>query len=459
MSIKQQYEQLLKSKASYGSDNGFEPIYLPPTLFDFQVSLTEWAIRKGRAAIFADCGMGKTIIQLVWADNVVRKTNKPVLILTPLAVSQQTISEAEKFGIEAYPAQGSPQGANIRVVNYERLHYFDSSDYAGIVCDESSILKNFNGTRKAQITEFMRQIKYRLLCTATAAPNDWEELGTSSEALGYLGHMDMLAKFFTTKNRASSSRNNRQHHDKFYLREYAKVDFWRWVGSWSRAARKPSDLGFDDNGFILPKLIENDYQIEGTKAPDMLWDMEATNFFEERAAINRTINERCQAAAELVNGHNTSIVWCHLNDEAKTLKRIIPGAVEVSGGDSPERKEEVARWFVDGRAEKKILITKPKIFGFGMNFQNCDHSVYFPTHSYEAYYQATRRMWRFGQTNPVTIDRVYTNGGKRMLQNLRRKSRQADKMFESLVANVNDAISIENIYEKQGVKIPKWLTK
>jgi len=453
------YSDFLQTKQDYGANSGFKPLYIPDAMFDFQALLTDWIIRKGRGAVFADCGMGKTFIQLVWADNVVRHTNKPVLILTPLSVGYQTQAEAEKFGIDARITTPGDTSKRIHIINYEQLHKYSATNYGGVACDESSILKNFNGIYKSQITEFMRIVPYRSLFTATAAPNDWEELGTSSEALGYLGYTDMLSKFFTNKNHTSINGGGFHHRDKFFLRKYAENDFWRWISSWSRAARMPSDLGFDNHNFVLPEMTENDIEVEPAKPQSgMLFEVEATNFFEEREAIKRTTGERCEAAAELVAHHDISIVWCHTNLEAKTLKKMIPGAVEISGSDSPEKKAEAARWFVNGTEQKRVLISKPKIFGFGMNFQHCDHCVYFPTHSYEQYYQATRRIWRFGQERPVTIDRVYTNGGKRMLESIARKSEQAATMFENLMARINDNIEIKNTYTKQEIGVPQWLT-
>lgn len=455
------YKKFIQDKQDFGAESGFKPISLPSFLFDFQSETVEKAIRKGRSAIFFDCGMGKTPMQLVWADNVVRHTNKPVLILTPLAVSQQTLDEAQKFGMEAYRAIPDKIKPAIQVTNYERLHYFDTNDYAGIVCDESSILKNFDGIRKDQITEFMRFIPYRLLCTATAAPNDWPEIGTSSEALGYMGYMDMINRFFTNKNKTNANMRGKFGRDKFIMREYAKEYFWQWVASWARAARKPSDLGYDDNGFILPNLIENDIEVQPHKPPDgMLFDIGVTNFFEERELIRRTIQERCEIAAEQISKHNLSIAWCNLNDEAKLLKNLIPHSVEISGSDSDEKKEGAANWFINGEEENRVLISKPKIFGFGLNFQHSHHSTYFISHSYEQYYQATRRQWRFGQENEVIVDRIFAKGGKRVLKNLDRKSKAANKMFTELVKYMNDALHIENKYEPiERTVLPQWISK
>jgi hypothetical protein len=415
---------------------------MPEFLYDFQQYLTEWAIKLGRAAIFADCGLGKTPMQLVWAQNVVQHTNKAVLILAPLAVTAQTLDEAEKFSIAARRASpAATDSAIIQVTNYEKLHLFGPDTYAGIVCDESSILKNFDGKRRQEITEFMRTIPYRLLCTATAAPNDWVELGTSSEALGYLGERDMKTRFFKreqnyVRRRAMSTKG-------WNMRPWAaEGPFWQWLASWARTARKPSDLGFDDDGFILPPLRTNETHVEArTPTPGMLFDMPAVRFREEREAIRRTIQERCEAAAEIVCQNSaTSMVWCNRNDEGDLLEQLIPGAIQVAGRDSDEKKEETARWFVRGSDERRVLISKPTIFGFGLNFQHCAHMTYFPTWSYEQYYQASRRLWRFGQTQPVRIDLVYTEGGKRMLAGLRNKEERAIEMFESLVHHMHEQL-------------------
>jgi hypothetical protein len=456
------YSDFLNSKQDYGASNGFDPLYMPDFLFDFQKALTEWAIRKGRAAIFADCGMGKTPMQLVWADNVVRKTGKPVLILTPLAVTQQTLNEAEKFGIEAHRAMPNKAPTAIQVTNYERLHYFNSTDYAGVVCDESSILKNFDGAHKAEVTEFMRRVPYRLLCTATAAPNDWYELGTSSEALGYLGYTDMLGRFFTNKQGTVKSYGHTRFtgykDDDFRLKGHAEEPFWKWIASWARASRMPADLGFDNDGFILPPMNEVHTVVKAVRPREgMLFDVVAANFFEEREVTRRTIQERCEAAAAKVAEHDVSIVWCHLNDEGDLLEKIIPNSRQVAGKHSDEYKEEAAMWFTTAKG-KRVLICKPKIFGLGLNFQHCAHVTYFPTHSYEQYYQAVRRCWRFGQKQTVTVDLIDTDGGERVMDNLMRKSKAADEMFANLVKHMNHAINIDK-YNQNGkdIKVPTWL--
>lgn len=455
------YATFLQAKLDYSSSTGIDVGLedLHPALFPFQRHLTHWALHKGCAAIFADCGMGKTLMQLVWADHIVKHTNKPVLILTPLAVSSQTLHEAHKFDIEARVVSVDESWTGIQITNYEKLHHFDSRYYGGVVCDESSILKNFDGKRRAQITEFMRRVPYRLLCTATAAPNDWVELGTSSEALGYLGHTDMLTKFFTNKGQTFFRRESLGR-DKWRLKGHAREPFWRWVSSWARALRRPSDYGFDDNGFILPPLNERHEIVKAIEPPQgMLFEIPAVTFHEERAAIRRTIDERCERAATKVRQNGgISMVWCHLNDESSTLRKLIPGAVEVTGSDSDEKKEEAAEWFVSGTDERRVLISKPTIFGFGLNFQHCAHMTYFPTHSYEQYYQATRRLWRFGQHSPVTVDLIYTDGGKRIMRNLEQKSQAADQMFDELVRYMNEALHVErDTYERKEIRVPKWM--
>ncbi len=323
--MSESYSSFLINKAQIENNSGFEPLFMPDFLFDFQKHLLEWSVRKGRGAIFADCGLGKTPMQLSWAQNMVQKTNRPGLILAPLAVSGQTVREAEKFGIEAIVSRdGLTRGAKIVVTNYERLHYFSPADFAWVVCDESSILKNFDGATRAAITEFMRLIKYRLLCTATAAPNDYIELGTSSEATGDMGYMDMLGKFF----KANNGSLHPMYHaraikgDKFRFRGHAERDFWRWICSWARAVRKPSDLGFDDGKFKLPPLNVREHMINANTRPaDFLFSMPAHGLTEQRAERRATIQERCEKAAELICAHDkAAVAWCHLNDEGDLLE-------------------------------------------------------------------------------------------------------------------------------------------
>lgn len=455
------YERFILEKAQIEGEHGFDPVFMPDWLFPFQKSLVEWATKKGRAAIFADCGMGKTPMELVWAQNVVEHTGGRVLILTPLAVAMQFEAEAQKFDISAARSHRGELTANILITNYERLHMFDPKDFAGVVCDESSILKSFDGVRRQEITGFMRKLPYRLLGTATAAPNDFVELGTSSEALGYLGYMDMLGRFFTNKNNTSKlsagTRWNRGD-DEWRFKGHAEQKFWQWVASWARALRKPSDLGFDDCGFDLPPLSITNHVIQARQAPPgMLFNVVAVNRQEEMAERRRTIQERCEKAAALVNGTGQpATVWCQLNDEADLLEKLIPDAQQVSGKDNDEQKEAKFRAFSAG--ELRVLITKPKIGAWGLNWQHCNHVVYFPSHSYEQYYQAVRRHWRFGQERPVQVDLVFTGGQVRIQENLERKSEQADEMFSQLVAHMSDAMVINRLYEyKEKMEVPSWL--
>jgi hypothetical protein len=431
---------------------------MPDALIDFQQSLAEWAIRKGRAANMADCGLGKTLMGLTWASNVARKTGKPVLYLTPVAVAPQTIREGEKFGIECRHSRDGNSSGHIVVTNYEKLHLFSAADFSGVVCDESSILKSFAGQRRGEITAFMRKVPYRLLQTATAAPNDYIELGTSSEALGYMGYMDMLNRFF--KNDLNNSAQGRMRGEviKWRLKGHAEQPFWRWVCSWARATRRPSDLGFDDARFVLPPLHEVEHLIEVNSLADgMLFALPAVGLKEQREERRRTVQERCEKVASLVNHTGQpAIVWCHLNDEGDLLEKLIPDGVQVSGSDSEEAKEERLTAFAEGKA--RILITKPKIGAWGLNFQHCNHVVFFPSHSFEQYYQAVRRCWRFGQQRPVRVDIVTTEGERGITRNLQRKADQADEMFSRLVAEMNNALRIERANNAtKTVEIPAWL--
>jgi hypothetical protein len=453
------YLTFLREKSQLDGDFGFEPIWLPDSLFDFQAAMVTWALRKGRGALFEDCGMGKGLQELVFGENVVRKANGNFLLKAPLAVAAQLSREAEKFGIEVHYSRDGKIKRGINITNYERLHLFDPSDFAGTANDESSILKNFDGARRAQITEFDRKLPYRLLGTATAAPNDYIELGTSSEALGYLGHMDMLNRFF--KNDLSNSSTGRGFMgsaNKWRFKGHAEIPFWRWVCSWARAMRKPSDLGFDDGDFALPALEEVEHQVDANKLADgMLFALPAAGLQEEREERRRTLRERCEKAAELICAHDQpAVAWCDLNDEGDLLQQLIPGAVQVSGKDSDDSKEEKLLGFSAGQF--RVLVTKQKIAGFGMNWQHCGHMTDFPSHSYEGYYQKVRRFWRFGRKAPVRVDIVTTEGGRGTLANMRRKAAQADAMFAALVEQMRFAqdIARSRAFSEQQ-EIPAWL--
>lgn len=437
--MKTDYEKFLEQKRHSIGDFGFEANYLPDIAFDFQRAIIERAVRKGRIAIFADTGLGKTLIQLSIAKNIVNHTNKKVLILTPLAVAFQFILEAEKLGIDdiEYSKDGK-HTKKIVICNYERLHYFNSEDFVGVILDESSILKNFDGAIKGSVTSFVKKIPYRFLSTATPSPNDFIELGTSSEALGYMGYMDMLTKFFKN-NQNSVDSNNRNIGEKFYLKPHAEKSFFAWVNQWAIMCKMPSDLGFSNDRYVLPELIVNKHIVENQSLIDVcgqiqLFNVVAKNFHEIRHEQKNTEKVRCEKAVELAK-NKTSVYWCNTNNESSILKSLDKEAVEIIGSQSIERKEEILLSFSKG--EIKRLITKAKMTSFGLNWQHCNHSVFFPTWSYEQYYQAIRRFWRFGQKNDVTIDLVVSDGQTRVLETLQQKTEKAIQLHKSLTENVN----------------------
>ncbi len=453
------YEGFLQRKAQLEGGAGFDPVFMPSFLFDFQSHIVNWSLTHGRTAILADCGLGKTPMEFVWAENVVRHTNGNVLIITALAVGAQMVTEAVKFDIEVHRSNDGKAHRGITITNYEQLHKFNPDDFVGCVCDESSILKSFSGAHRSEITVFMRKIPYRLLATATAAPNDYLELGTSSEALGYLGHMDMLARFF--KNDLNNSASGRMRGDviKWRFKGHAELPFWRWVCSWARAIRKPSDLGFDDTGFILPPMVEEEHLVRVDSLADgMLFALPAVGLKEQREERRRTVRERCEKVASLIDTGEQAVAWCHLNDEGDILEQMIPDAIQVSGKDSDAAKEEKLLAFSSGQA--RVMITKQKICGWGLNWQQCHHTTIFPSHSFEAYYQCLRRFWRFGQKNSVKVDIVTTEGELGVLKNLQRKAVQADRMFSNLVAEMNASMAIDRASKFNTTQeVPQWLSK
>ena len=453
-----EYEEFLRAKIQDGEDTGPPMVFCPTQAFGFQQELIEWSLRKARAAIFADCGLGKSLMQLTWAENIVRHTNRRVLVLTPLAVSHQTIREGEKFGVACKRSSDGSLQSDIVVTNYQRLERFNPEDFAGVVLDESSILKSFDGSTRKALTEFMRKVPYRLLCTATAAPNDFTELGTSSEALGYMGHVDMLTKFFKNDGqslKAKRSIQSREYETKWRFKGHAEGPFWRWVCSWARAVRKPSDLGYDDGGFSLPPMVERHHTVESKARDGWLFKLPAVGLAEEREERKATITQRCQKVADLVDTESPALVWCHLNAEGELLEEMIPGAVQVAGSDPDEAKEERFLAFQSG--ESRVLITKPKIGAWGMNFQHCAHVTFFPSHSYEQYYQGTRRCWRFGQRREVVVDIVASDGERDVSGNLERKSEQASRMFSELVGHMRNELSLTRVSNGKTEEVPSWL--
>ena len=461
MSTYQKYLDFIESKKHSKIKSGITPVYDNPFLFDYQKHVTRYLVEKGRAACFLDTGLGKTLIELSVAQNYVEHTNKPVLIITPLAVAFQFIKEAQKFNIDnvEYSKDGSfSHTTKIVVCNYERLHKFNSNDYDCVILDESSILKNFNGAIKSLVTGFMKKVKYRFLFTATPSPNDFIELGTSSEALGYMGYMDMLGKFFKNNEDTISPINIGT---KWRLKGHAEQAFFDWVSSWSISMRKPSDLGFNDDEFLLPRLITNHNIIENKN--NMVEDNGQLMLFnkikktrQEIAKERRTsLDTICEKAVDISSNYDTSVYWCNLNDEGDLISKLDNNAIQLKGSMKLEQKEDILLAFANGEIKK--LITKPKITSFGLNWQHCNHTVYFPTFSYEQYYQAIRRFYRFGQKRDVTVDLVYSDGMSRIVQSLEVKKDKADRLFSSLNSALSDNYK-EDLKEKQTkINLPTFL--
>lgn len=454
-----EYLEFIERKKHSLGNFGFQPLFIPDMAFDFQKYTIEKAMIRGRNANFLDTGLGKTLIQLSLAYNVVLKTNKPVLILTPLAVAFQFILEAEKLGID--DIEYSKDGRftkKIVICNYERLHYFNSSDFEGVICDESSILKNFDGQIKAQVTSFVKKIPYRFLSTATPSPNDFIELGTSSEALGHMGYMDMLTKFFKN-NQNSVDSTNRNIGEKFYLKPHAEKDFFAWVNQWSIMAKMPSDLGFSDERYHLPELITRKHEVKNNSMVDIDGQIQmfvpiAKSMTEVRFEQKQTEKQRCEKAVELASG-KVSVYWCNTNQESSYLKEMDRDAVEIIGSQSIDRKEEILMAFANKEIDR--IITKAKMTSFGLNWQHCNHTVFFPTWSYEQYYQAIRRFYRFGQTEKVVVDLVISDGQKRVIDTLQQKTKKAIELHENLTKNVNGSfVNKRKDFNKEIIK-PSFL--
>ena len=395
-------------------------------LFDFQRDIVRWALRRGRAAIFADCGLGKTPMQLEWARHIPGR----VLILAPLAVSAQTVREAAKFGIHDVEYSRGGSAAKIVVTNYEMLEHFNPADFAGIVLDESSILKAYDGSTRTAIIEAFAQTPFRLACTATPAPNDYMELGNHAEFLGALTRTEMLSTFFV--------------HDgcdtqKWRLKGHAEKDFWRWLCSWAITIRKPSDLGYDDGAFVLPPIEYIEHIVGAQKVQDgYLFALPAVTLQERIAARRDTLAERVTEAAAMIAGSDEAwVVWCNLNAESQALATQIIGSVEITGSQSADEKEVALLAFTDGTAQR--IVTKPSIAGFGLNWQHC-HNVAFVglSDSWEQYYQAVRRCWRFGQKHPVKVHVITADIEGAVLQNIKRKEEDAERMAAEMLGHMRD---------------------
>lgn len=421
------YELFVQSKSYTHIDAGFAVDSLPGGLKDFQRDCVAWACRRGRAAIFADTGLGKTFMQLAWADAVATHTGGRVLILAPLCVAQQTVGEGRKFGIDSEYVRKRSTG-RIQVANYEMLKNFSAGDFAGIVLDESSILKGMDGKTRKQITEFAREIPYRLSCTATPSPNDFMELGTQSEFLGVMSQVEMLATFFIHDGADTQ---------KWRLKGHGRSRFWEWLSTWAIVIRNPADLGYTDKGYDLPPIEYIEHVVE-TGVTDGLFAKVAQGLQERNQARRESVDERVAKAAEIANSiEGPCITWCHLNDESEKLESSISGGVQVYGAMKPETKELLIGQFTDGDIHK--LITKPKIAGFGLNWQHCHHMIFVGlSDSWESFYQAVRRCWRFGQEHPVKVHIVTADTEGAVLDNIRRKQEQNDQMGREMAAVMRD---------------------
>lgn len=440
-----------------GIDSGFS---LPASLFPHQSALTAWALRRGRAAIFADTGLGKMRMELAWADAVQKHTQKPVMVHTPLAVAQQLAAEAELIGIQAKVCRdASDLTSGINITNYDRLHKFDASVFGGVVLDESGCIKHHDTRTFAALSEAYRDTPFKLPATATPAPNDWTELGTHAEFLGICTRQEMLAEFFTHDGGDTSV---------WRLKKHARQLFWRWVATWGAMIRKPSDLGFDDGAYNLPPLHIHEHLV-GYEMPlnGALFAMEAQTLSERRDARRQSLAERVAACAEMVNSEADSpwVVWCDLNAEGDALTAAIDGAVQISGSDDVDTKERRLADFAAGRA--RVLVSKPSICGWGLNWQHARHMAFVGvTDSYEAFYQAIRREWRFGQKHAVHAHVFASKAEGAVVANLRRKEADAMAMAESLSAETRDAVMQEvtgmrretNVYNAaQRVAVPAFL--
>lgn len=454
------YSQFLKQKRVIDVPSGITDMPdLNSKLFPFQQDLTRWALRRGRAALFEDCGLGKAFQALEWAQKIHEHTLDDVLIVAPLAVAFQFSIEAEKFGYEVNFCR-SQMGVKpgINTCNYEMIHHFDASKFGGVVLDESSILKSLDGSTRNQLIEMFRDTPYRLCCTATPAPNDMMEIGSHAEFLGVMSRSEMLSMFFVHDGGETS---------KWRLKGHAQDDFWGWLCSWAVNIRKPSDLGYDDGDFKLPELEITEHVVECDQKMDgFLFPLPASSLMERRDARKCSLSKRVQLAAEIANSiDEQNLIWCDLNSEADQLKKIVNGSIEIRGSDKTYVKEQGIRSFLDGSAKR--LISKPSIFGMGLNLQNCHNMIFVGlSDSYEMFYQAVRRCWRFGQKNKVKAHIITSNLEGAVVKNIHRKEADAMRMASEMVkfmtpissAEIKGMTQTKTTYEPSvEVKIPNWI--
>lgn len=454
------YQEFLQSKFIRSQPMGFEPTTLNPRMKPFQSDCSAWACRRGRAELWEECGLGKTLQYLEVGRQCGRKTNKHVLALVPLAVARQTEREAAKFEID-YPVkvirEQSEAINGINIVNYQRLHLIDTSEYATVILDESQILKNYTGKTKRLLVDSFCDTPYRFGASATPAPNDRMEIGNHSEFLGVMPSDEMLARWFINDTMKAGG---------YVLRPFAAEDFWRWCASWAVCIGKPSDIGHSDEGYDLPPLEVVEHIIESTEAPEGYFfdpgkKVSATNVHREK---RRVLKERVGMVADLVNGNSDYwAVWCDTDYEADQLRRAIPDALEVRGSHSAEIKEERLELFGSGKA--RVMITKAAIGGLGLNWQHCHKTVWFAGYSYEKWYQAIRRLWRFGQTQPVTCHTIMSHNEESIKQVLDRKAALHGEMRCEMSALMRAGM-LEELYSHRTLKptnaaaaasLPLWL--
>ena len=422
------YAEFIKSKAVADIATGLRDIPpLNPMLFPHQADMVKWALRRGRAALFADCGLGKTPMALEWAD----KQPHEAIIVAPLAVAHQFVREAQKFGVDvSYAKDRSQITKRITITNYERLENFHIEQFGAVALDESSILKNSSGAYSTWMIEAFKNTPFRLCQSATPAPNDVMELGTQAEFLGVMTRSEMLAMYFTHDGGDTS---------KWRVKGHAQQAFWEWMATWAVMIRKPSDLGYSDDGFVLPPLRMHEHQVSvASPTSGFLFALEAHTLQERQSARRESIADRVKACADLVNASDRPfLVWCNLNDESAQLAASIPDAIEVTGSDSDDSKEAAIVGFLEGRY--RVMVSKPKIAGLGLNLQHCSDMAFVGlSDSYEQLYQSIRRCWRFGQKNTVNVHVITAETEGAVVSNIKRKEREAEETYNAMIEHMKD---------------------
>lgn len=457
------YKEFLEGKKIRVQSHGFEPDSRNDRLFGWQSDVVRWSLLKGRSAIFADCGMGKTAMQLQWADEVARHTGEPVIILAPLAVAQQTKREGEKFGVNVTVCRTHDDVKDgVNITNYEMIEHFIAGEFGGIVLDESSILKHSTSKTRKLLTDVFRHTPYKLCCTATPAPNDFMELGTHSEFLGVMTQAEMLSTFFVHDGGDTA---------KWRLKGHAEEKFFEWVASWACCMTSPADLGYDGSCYDLPPLNVHEIVVESREKEQedgqmMLFADVASTLNERRGARRESLMDRVARAADIANGTQDQVlVWCDLNAESNALTAAIDGAIEVCGANTTAQKENSMNGFTEG--EHRVLVSKPSIAGMGMNWQQCNKMIFVGlSDSFEAYYQAVRRCWRFGQTKPVDVYIIISDAEGSVKLNIERKQTDAERMTRELVGFTKDILESEihkTVRMSEGyittekMEVPRWL--